>query len=472
MSEKNSSFINETTKKEIRTLSTGKAIIYTLPNMGLTALLAITVFFTLLFYINIMGQPPLIVGAIYSATIFVYAVFCAIWGVIADKIGKKKVLLFSGPILAISFIFIWIPPIPTGSYGEVFLPLIFWLIIFGFTFRIMIAAFQPIFYSLLPELSTEEQNRIKISMINMIMMIIGTIIGTVGPIILMGEATKNLSRENPKLYYPISVIGRIIYTQIVFFATLMSLMFCFCFILMLLIIKEPPKHRDKKFSFNEIFKDLAGPFKDKNYRFFLITFYLFWIPFVAFQYLVLSLATFVISIRGNEFLLMAVVVIVFAALSFIGWKKISEKYGLKETLSICLIFSILSFILVSVLLIPMPDEMILIMGILLISLCFCSSVGTMVFPFAIMSELIDNAEIKTGKILSGSYSGAFIMMGSLAASSSLLIISINFELFGPENALGYIIILSVIGSILLIIALIVFQKVQIIGMDKSVKKSK
>jgi len=52
--------------------------------------LAITVFFTLLFYINIMGQPPLIVGAIYSATIFVYAVFCAIWGVIADKIGNKN----------------------------------------------------------------------------------------------------------------------------------------------------------------------------------------------------------------------------------------------------------------------------------------------------------------------------------------------------------------------------------------------
>lgn len=466
MSEKKSDFEDKNAIKELRTLSTGKAIIYTLPNMGLTALLAITVFFMLLFYINIMGQPPIIIGGIYSATIFVYAIFCAIWGVIADSIGKKKVLLFSGPILAISFIFIWIPPIPTGSYGEMFLPLILWLIIFGFTFRIMIAAFQPIFYSLLPELSTDEQNRVKISMVNMLMMILGTVIGTIGPIFLMGEATKDLSRKDPKLYYPTSSIGRIIYTQIVFFASLMSIMFCICFILMLLIIKEPPKQRETKLAFNEIFKDLTEPFKDKNYRFFLITFYLFWIPFVAFQYLVLNLATFVISLRGNEFILMAIVVIAFSAFSFIGWKKLSEKYGLKETLSICLIFSIFSFILIFILILPMANEVILIVGILLIALCFCSSVGTMVFPFAIMSDLIDNAELESGKLLSGSYSGAFIMMGSLAAATSLLIISVILELFGPEASLGYIIILSIIGTALLFVALIIFQKVQLIGTNK------
>ncbi len=471
MTEKNSNFHDSIPQKELRILSTSKAIIYTLPNMGLTALLAIIVFFTFLFYINIMGQPPLIIGAIFSATIFVYAVFCPIWGVVADKIGKKKLLLFSGPILAISFIFIWTPPIPTGAYGELYLPLILWLIFFGFTFRIMIAAFQPIIYSLLPELSTEEQNRVKISMINMIMIIIGTVIGTIGPIILMGDVTKNLSREDPKLYYPISLIGKIIFTQIFFFATLISIIFCICLILMLLFIKEPPKQTVTKLSFKEMVNDLLGPFKDKNYGLFLIVFYLFWIPLVSFQFLVLNLATFVISMRGNEFILMAIVVIMFAAVSFIAWKNLSEKYGLKETLSICLIFSIFSFILFSLLLVPMPGEVGIIVGILLISLSFCSSVGIMVFPFAIMSDLIDNAEIKTGKNLSGSYSGAFIMMGSLASASSVLIISVNLELYGPEAALGYIIILSIIGPILLFAALLIFQKVQVKGTRKLVKKS-
>jgi probable glucitol transport protein GutA len=469
MLEKTSDVSNKTPQKELRVLSTGKAIIYTLPNMGLTALLAIIVFFSFLFYINIMGQPPLIIGAIFSATIFIYAIFCPIWGVIADKIGKKKVLLLSGPILAISFIFIWTPPIPTTAYGVLYLPLILWLIIFGFTFRIMTAAVQPIIYSLLPELSTDEQNRVKISMINMIMIIIGTVIGTIGPIILMGDVTENLSREDPKLYYPISLIGKIIFTQVLFFASLTSIIFCICLILMLVFIKEPPKQTAMKLSFKEMFKDLLGPFKDKNYGLFLMVFYLFWIPLVSFQFLVLNLATFVISMRGNEFILMAMVVIAFAAVSFIAWKKLSEKYGLKQTLSICLIFSIVSFILFSLLLVPIPSELVIIIGILLISLCFCSSVGTMVFPFAIMSDLIDNAEIKTGKILSGTYSGAFIMMGSLASASSVLIISVNLELYGPEAALGYIIILSLIGSTLLFVALIVFQKVEMKGTKKSEK---
>ena len=57
------------------------------------------------------------------------------------------------------------------------------------------------------------------------------------------------------------------------------------------------------------------------------------------------------------------------------------------------------------------------------------------------------------------------MMGSLAAASSVLIISVNLEIFGPEPSLGYIIILSIIGSTLLFVALIVFQKVQLIGTD-------
>ncbi|TFG27137.1 MAG: MFS transporter [Promethearchaeota archaeon] len=461
MTEKLTNFKKNDNLKEQRVLSTGKAIIFTLPNMGLTAILAIAVFFTLLFYINIMGQPPIIIGIIYSTTIIVYAVFCIIWGVVADKIGKKKVLLFSGPILAISFIFIWFPPPPTGSYGEIYLPLIIWLIFFGFVFRITIAGFQPIIYSLLPELSTEEQNRIKISMVNMIMMILGTVIGTIGPIVLMGDATKNLSREDPKLYYSSSIVGRIISDQIILFATLMSITFCICFILMLLIIKEPPKQRKEKASFNDILKELAGPFKDKNYRLFLLTFYLFWIPFVAFQYLVLNLSTFVISMRGNEFILMAITVILFSGFSFIGWKKLSEKFGLKETLSICLIFACISFLLFFTLIIPMSNEIILVVGILLIAFCFCGMVGTMVFPFAIMSDLIDNAESKNSKKLSGSYSGAFIMMGSLAAATTLLIISFVLELFGPEASLGYIIILSILGSSLLFVAFIVFQKVQL-----------
>ncbi len=470
MTEKNIDFKTKQNFKELRTLSTGKAIIYCLPNMGLIAILAITVSFTLIFYINIMGQPPIIAGGIYSAGLFVYAIFCNIWGVIADKIGKKKVLLFSGPILAISFIFIWFPPIPTGPYGETFIPLVLWLIVFVFIFRIMMAAFQPILYSLLPELSTDEQNRVKISMINMMMMILGTVIGSIGPIILMGDVTQNLSRDTPKLYYPTSPIGRAIYTQISFFASLVSILFIILFIIMMLIIKEPLKERERNLSFGEIFKDLAIPLKDRNYRTFLITFYLFWIPFIAFQFLLLNFATFVISLRGTEFILMAIVSFSSSIASFIIWKKLSEKFGLKKTLTICLIFACFSFFLFIILLIPMAHEINLAVGIFIIALCFCSLVGTMVFPFALISDLIDTAELKTGKSLSGSYLGAFTMVGSFASASAMLMISVFLELYGTKAPIGYIVILSIIGASLIVAALIIFQKVQIVGTDQRRKQ--
>jgi len=83
---------------EHKILSTGQAIAYGLPNAGLQAILGILVSFTLLFYINIMGQPPILVGGIFSAGLVFYAIMCIIGGAIADKVGKKKVMLISGPL--------------------------------------------------------------------------------------------------------------------------------------------------------------------------------------------------------------------------------------------------------------------------------------------------------------------------------------------------------------------------------------
>ena len=136
-----------------------------------------------------------------------------------DYILPKKVLLFSGPIVAISFIFIWTPPHPTTGFGISFIPLIIFLTFFSFLFRLMVGFFQPTLYSLLPELSTDEQNRVKASMVNMLMMLVGTVIGAIGPILLLGDATQGLTRDDPTLFITNSVIGQTIATQIILFST-------------------------------------------------------------------------------------------------------------------------------------------------------------------------------------------------------------------------------------------------------------
>lgn len=75
--------------KESRTLSTAEMIFYTIPNLGITAIISISVSFTLIFYINVLGQPPIIAGGIYSAALFLFSIMCIFGGIISDRFGKK-----------------------------------------------------------------------------------------------------------------------------------------------------------------------------------------------------------------------------------------------------------------------------------------------------------------------------------------------------------------------------------------------
>ncbi|MHA1272051.1 MAG: MFS transporter [Promethearchaeota archaeon] len=449
--------INE---KEEKILSTKEALIYGLPNLGLYSVFSVCISFTLIFYINILGQPPIIAGGLYSIALYIYAFVCLFGGALSDKIGKQKVLLVSIPIVAIAFILMWFPPIPSTTFGEPFIPLVIWLAIFILTFRIFVGFFQPTLYSYLPEISTEQQNRIKTSMINMMMTILGTVIGVIIPIILMGENTENLSRDDPDLFYPNSIEGRTIFAQIQILTVILGISFIILGFFMIWRIKIPEKNQKSNNSKVKILDNLKNPIKDRNFRLFLIAFFLFWIPFVAFQYLIIPMGTFLIQLRGSEFYIMGGVSLSFAAISFIIWKKISKRFGLKKTMMICLIYAAFSFSLVLILLVPMPHEVIFGIGLILLSLCLSSLVGTMIFPFAIMAELIDAEEQKTGKNLSGSYSGAFTMTGSLASGTAMGIISIFLEIFGSEAGISYGFILT-LGALFIIISILIFKKIEL-----------
>jgi len=450
---------NSKTENEVKLMSFKEMILIGLPNLGLNAILGIAVSFTVLFYINIMGQPPIVAGGIYSGALFFYAAMCVLGGAIADKIGKKKVLLFSGLGLGISFIFIWTPPLPTTPFGVAFLPLIIFLTVLFFIFRLMVGFFQPTLYSLLPELSSDEQNRVKASMVNMLMMIFGTVIGAIGPILLLGDATTGLDRTDPSLFIQTSAIGQTIATQIILFSTSVCIMFIIVCIIMMLGIKEPER-KMKDISFKDVFKSLLEPFKDKNSFFWLVSFFLFWAPFVSLEYSLLNIATFVLKLRGIEFPLLALIALAAALGSFVVWNHLSKTKGLKVTLTICLIFSTIAFSLIFILIFPMEQQLLIVVGTTILSLCLVGLVGTMIFPFAITADLIDQAEERTGKSLSGAYSGAFTMMASLASGTSMLIISGFLEALGPQNPLSFAVIL-LIGAFLMVISVLLLQKVQL-----------
>ncbi len=449
--------------KDDKTLSTKKALVYVLPNAGFTALISFAANFMLLFYINIMGQPAIITGVIYSVSFLLFALSSIIWGVIADKIGKKKVLGITSTILALTFVLLWLPPTPTTSqtYGQIYMPLIIWLIIFLFLFRITAAGFQSTLYALLPELSTNEKNRVKVSMLNTLMATLGFVVGIMGPVILMSQATMDLDRSTPQLFYPISSIGRIIATQTFQFSIFIIIIFIIALILMQLIIKEQPKSNiDHTLKMKEVLRAITIPFKDKNYKTWLITTFLFWIPFVSFQYLLINMATFMFKLRGNEFILLVGIALIAGIMSFFVWQILTIKIGLKKTLTICLLTSGVGFSLISLLIIPMDHLLILIIATILVSIIACSLIGAMVFPLVITSNIIEKAEVRTGKSLGGTYYGTYSTMAALAAATTMLLVAIILHTLTTESPVTYGVLMGC-NTLLVLIATIVLQKIEL-----------
>lgn len=441
-------------------LSTKTAIIYSLPNAAYNTILAIIVNFTLIYYINIMGQPPLIIGSILSITLFIYALMNVFWGAVADKIGKKKVLWIGGPLLAVSSVFIWMPPLSNLPFGTPYLALILWFAFFSILFRVAGAAFQTSIYALLPELCSEEKEQVKISMINMLMMTVGTLIGVMGIILMMGNATKDLGREDSQLYYLKSPVGKTIYFQVILLSLVICIAFLVFFGLMQVALKDILVSSKRNPFKNNIINNLMDPFKDKNYRLWLIAYFFLWIPFIAFQFLILSIATFVLKLRGDEFGILALSVLPAVVLSFILWQKFSIRLGLKRTYSLCLFIGCAAFFSISLFIIPMSHEMKFILGIILIFFILCSLVGVLGLSLALVSKLMGYAIKNTKKNLSGSYSGAFMMVGSFSAASAMLFISLLLQTFGVENPISYVLIF-IFGAILILIAVSLLQKIKI-----------
>lgn len=452
-------------EEESRILSNSENVIFNLPNFAVQSQYSILTNFLLIFYINIMGQPPLIIGGIYSLTVYLGAFLCPIWGAIctkfSTKIGRKKTLMiFSGPMLMIIFVLLWIPPIPMTPFGEFYLPLIIYISILLTIYTIFSSGYYTSYLSMIPELSTDETNRVKISIMNMLGMIGGAVIGMLVPLLLLQNTTEGLSRDNPDLYYNTSPQGQEIYFGIFFFSILISIAFAVTFLLMMIKIKEPDILVDKEFSLKKIFSDIIGPFRDKNFRLYIISFFLMFITATIFQVLIFGFLTFVLALRGNEFLIIGGVGLVSAIISFLISEKLTERVGLKRSMIIYLILGVVSFCSTLILLIPFSHSLKLIIGMVILAFWIISFIGVMIYPMAIVSEMVDHAQKTTNTNLSGSYLGSTNMISSLATASSLLFTSVILQAFGAETEFSYI-FLFFLGGISILISLLFFRKVSL-----------
>lgn len=448
--------------QEQRILSTNKIIIFTLPNALFTAMLGMMVTFTLVFYISILGLPVIIIGLIYAMGLFTFAIMGIMWGAIADKLGKQKVLRISGILMAIVFVGVWTAPAPSKSepYGSVYLPAILWFVGFSVAFRITSAAFQSIFFSLLPEVSNSEQNRVKIAMIHTFLTTIGFVIGMMIPFVITGIATSELKNDKAQLYFPISPTGQAIYTSISLFSVLLSISFFITFMLMLKKIHVSSTSKEDFNSFYNIVSTLSEPFRDTNYKRWLVCYLLFWIPFVAFQYLLLNMAAFMLQLRGIELFLFIAIGVFIVFISIIVWQIVAKQLGIKGALMLCLTGSTIAFSLQFIVLIFIQHIIFLTLEIILLYFLLFELVGIMAIPLAIMSNLIEQAKVSRNIDLSATYSGAFTTFASVGSGIAMLIVSLFLSLFGIENPMSYGSIFLV-GSIMILVSCIIFHKIEV-----------
>ena len=469
MSDKIISNSEKIAQKEPRTLSTGQAIIYSLPLGGIQALIGMMGFFTILFYTNIMGAPAIFTGIVYSGMLYLEAFLSIIFGVFSDNIktrlgGKKTIILFAVPIITLTTILLWIPPIPPVGYpfGAMYIPLLIWMVLFMLIFRIADAGYWSCYQALLPELSTDEKNRVKITMTGMMVQLIGIILGMLGPMIIMGDVTEDLPRDDPQLYIRgiNAVVSQEITSGIFTFSIIFSIIFLICIIIMMVYIKEPSRDTKEKLSLSAVFSEMAKPLKDKNYRLYLISFFLFWVPIISLSYILMNIATYLLELRGSEFLIFLFVALCAGLFAFVLSQKLSAKYGIKKTLRICLIITFIPFISIIIVLLPLNHETLVVGGMVLVSLCLIGFVGAMIFPATIMSAIVDEAELGSNKSLSGSYAGAYSMVLTAGSATSMLLVSLFLEIFGPEEKISYVVIF-LFGAVLIALSLYIFKNVRI-----------
>ena len=453
---------NFTEKKEY-ILNGKQNAIYNLPNMGIQLIFALLTNFVIIFYVNVMDQPPLYIGVINSLFLVFGAFLNPIWGAVADrirtKLGRKKTLvLLSAPVIAVAQILIWSPPIIFNEGLLYNLTILIWFGSSYFIYVIGTSAFQTSYLAMIPEISTQEQNRLKISILNMITMVIGAAIGIFVPILILQNATKNLSKNQSNLSIGTHQ-GRLIYDWIGFTSIFVAAFFIITVLLMNWKIKEPEMEIKGNNSIKSAIKNVIEPYKDRNFGNYLVSYFLLFVIITIFQMLILNYSTFVLGLRGDDFLIFAVIAFVAATISFFFFQWLSEKYNLKRSMEICLILGSIAFLSNLIFFFPVPESLIMPIGLLIAAFCLATFIGALIYPMAIVSNIIDLAHERTGKNLSGSYMGSMTMTTSLASACGIFIISIFLEWLGSENSLSFL-SLYLLAGFLNLISYYFFKKVK------------
>jgi GPH family glycoside/pentoside/hexuronide:cation symporter len=427
-------------------LSLKTKFFYGLGALGLNLTTGLFGTWTLIFYIRIIGLHPLLWAFAWLGYLIWNAVNDPIFGLLSDrtrtKYGRRiPYLMIGGPLLSISFVFLYLTPMKSEQWVY-FLWLLITLIIYDGFFTIVGLNFN----ALLADLTIDPQERAHLSLYSGLGGGIGLSAAYILPMLLIDYKVSPFSQN------------LIIFVVIVlFFAIFGALFIAFT----AFGIKEPPELVPKKSEKIKLWFATKATIKNKAF----LTFVVFNFMMTYVVYAIQSNLPFymgdVIGVSGEN-IFSQLPLLFFILFSIIGYPfglYLNRTQGNKRAVFYLSIIVVIGFILITF----AYDA--IFANISFIILGFGYS-GQTLLIYTLLADVIDKDELKTGVRREGAYFGINALITKPAQSLSAVISGLVFMLtsynqdLGPEEVqpleaiFGIKLLIGLIPAIFIVIGLV------------------
>ncbi len=348
-----------------------------------------------------------------------------------------------------------------NSYDyDVAIHLWFFLLIFYFSYALI----RSTYLSILPEQSQTGENRVQISKIQGIFSIIASVVAFLLPIVLIGTL------DDPTAIFHTLPDGqrmlKIIPWMAIGFGSISAIL-----IILTFFSVDESFHFDKELqnddkrkplSMQETISELLLPFKDINYRKYLLSNFFWNIALQIILKIMFFIFTYVLELESEDFFLAALFLTPFAGIGFLLWSKSIKSKGLKKTFLISSLAAAIFLMAGLIFLIPMIKFIRSTIAVFVLGGIIASIVPGFILPNPIISNFVDKRSLDMQKgenNHSGSYFGSFLFALSIAYAVGDLITGAVFE-GNTENPIIIAIFLPV-ASLLFAISVIYVKNIQL-----------
>ncbi len=432
-----------------RKLSFGRIVLYSMASAGLN-ILAITIDTWLLYFY----APPADSGRpqyLPMALIGILLTVASIWDAVIDPfIGhysdtmrtrwgrRKPFLVLASPFILLGAILIWTPP------GKTLLITVIYFMVINLMYRTAYSLVGIPYDGTLPEMAPDSKRRVGLSYWKNVFGIIGVLIGSL--------VAAPLFHEIGAVYMgvAIGVVG-----VVTIYLTLLGLRETDR------LLGQPMKAMD----------GIKATFKNKQ---FIIVFVSTLFVHICYQMLLINFPYFVTLVlgktEGDVGIYQGVLILLMAVTGpvWLLWnKKQSQRWLLNFTMIGLTIFVALGFLVGGTSILPLAVQ-----GFLVVILIGIMLGGYLIIIYAMMGNVVDYDEMRTGRRREAIYYGTFSFAIGLGSSLGSLVLSQVLDIFGytRENPLG-VRVAFLVMALFVLIGYLIFQKYRLGDTPEETRKN-